>query len=235
MQHTKAGRPRNNTEEALSFRSSEGQGKFLTTVNDLGVRFVDPMPDGGQILEESGFLPARDYVLIQLQRHSTRSVGLDELVDLRRTGAEAFWAFKSDRVFRFTINNRGYEWGAAKITEPEVRRIAGVGDDEILVLERNGVDKPLDPGGIVDLGRSGTEQLRTTKGLITVYLDNVETTIRCGTYTAEELIRVFGVDAGYLLNVVNGEGQLSPLGQKQRIEVKNGMKFFTQVPCGGSS
>ena len=193
------------------------------------------MPDGGQILEESGFLPARDYVLIQLLRHSTRSVGLDELVDLRQTGAEAFWAFKSDRVFRFTINNRGYEWGAAKITEPEVRRIAGVGDDEILVLERNGVHKTLDAGGIVDLGHSGTEHLRTTKGLVTVYLDNVETTIRCGTYTTEELIRVLGVDAGYLLNVVNGEGQLSPLEPKQRIEIENGMKFFTQVPCGGSS
>ena len=235
MQHTKAGNPRNNAEEAPSIRSAEGDGKFLTTVNDIEIQFVDPVPDGGQILEKSGFLPARDHVLIQLLRHGTRSVGLDELVDLRHTGAEAFKAFKTDRVFRFTINNRGYEWGAAKITEPEVRRVADVGDDEILVLERNGLDKTLDAGSIVELGDSGTEHLRTTKGLVTISLDGVETKIPGGIYTTEKLIRVLAVDDGYLLNVVNAEGQLAPLEPKQRIQIEDGMKFFTQVPYGASS
>ncbi len=235
MQYTKAGVRRNNIEEVPSVRSAEDDGTFLTRVNRTEIRFVDPVPDGGQILEESGFLPARDHVLIQLLRHGTRAVGLDELVDLRHAGTEAFRAFKTDRVFRLTINNRGYEWGSAKITEPELRCIAGVCDDEILVLERDGVDQAIDCDGIVELSNSGTEHLRTTKRLVTISLDGVETKIPCGTYTAEALIDVLCIDAGYLLNIVNAEGQLAPLEQNQRIQIEDGMKFFTQVPCGGSS
>lgn len=33
--------------------------------------------------------PADDFVLIQLERHGTRSIGLDEPVDLRQPGREA--------------------------------------------------------------------------------------------------------------------------------------------------
>ena len=236
MHTTKAGEPRNNTDEIRGFRPAERDGKFLTTVNDVEFHFADPVPDGGQILGEAGFLPAGDHVLIQLLRHGTRSVGLDEPVDLRQEGTEAFRAFKSDCVFRFTISDRGYEWGSAKITEPELRRIAGVEDDETLVLERDGVDKVLDAADILDLGDFGTEHLRISKRFVTVYLDNdIEKKIPGGTYTTEELIRVLDVEAGYLLNVLDAQGKLVPLQPGQTIPIKDGMKFFTQVPCGGSS
>ena len=236
MHTTKAGEPRNNTDEIRGFRPAERDGKFLTTVNDVEFHFADPVPDGGQILGEAGFLPAGDHVLIQLLRHGTRSVGLDEPVDLRQEGTEAFRAFKSDCVFRFTISDRGYEWGAAKITEPELRRIAGLGDDVVLVLERDGNDSDLDADGIVELGDSGTEHLRTDKRFVTVCLDNdVEKQVPSGTYTTEELICVLDFEAGYLLNVLDGQGKLVPMQPEQIIPIKDGMKFFTQVPCGGSS
>ena len=235
MHITKAGDPRNNTEEIQGFRSPEPDGKFLTTVNDMEFHFADPVPDGGQILGEAGFLPAGDHVLIQLLRHGTRSVGLDEPVDLRQEGTEAFRAFKSDCVFRFTISDRGYEWGAAKITEPELRRIAGVEDDETLVLERSGVDKVLSADDILDLGDFGTEHLRIAERFVMVCLDDVEKRIPSGTYTTEDLTCVLGVEAGYLLNVLDAQGKLVPLQPAQTISIKDGMKFFTQVPCGGSS
>ena len=213
-----------------------GGGDFVISVNDVEVKFADPVPDGGQILGEAGFLPAADHVLIQLLRHGTRSVGLDESVDLRQKGAEAFRAFKSDRVFLFTIDGRGYEWGAAKITESELRGITAIGDDEVFALQRDGKDIPLAAEDIVDLGDSGTEHLHTSKRLVTVYLDDdVQKRIPSGTYTTEELIGVLGVEAGYLLNVLNAEGELVPLEPGQKTVIKDGMKFFSQVPCGGSS
>jgi hypothetical protein len=138
-------------------------------------------------------------------------------------------------VFQFTIDGRGYEWGAPKITEPELRRIAGVDEEEVLVLERDGEEIHLDADDIVGLGDSGTEHLRTVKRFVTVYLDGVEKKIPRRTYTTEELIRLLGVEAGYLLNVVNAQGQLVTLQPGQTTRVKDGMKFFTQVPCGGSS
>ena len=227
---------RNSGQEVPVIRPGEIGGEFVISVNDIEAKFADPVPDGGQILGEAGFLPVADYVLIQLLCHGTRSVGLDEPVDLRQVGVEAFRAFKSDRVFLFTIDDRGYEWGAAKITEFELRHIAGIGEDDVLILHRDGKDTTLAAGDVVDLGDSGTEHLRTSKRLVTVYLDDdVEKRIPSGTYTTEELIIELGVAAGYLLNVLDVKGELVLLKPGQEVAIKDGMKFFSQVPCGGSS
>ena len=214
--------------------ADSGDGKFSITVNDVEFHFADPEPAGGQILSQAGFRPAADHVLIQLLLPGTRSVGVDEPVDLRRNGTEAFWAFKSDRVFLFTINDRGYEWGVAKVTAPELRRIAGVNDEEFLVQERDGKDIILAADDIVELGNAGTERLRSAK-LVNVYLNIEIEKIPSGTYSTEKLIRVLNVEAGYLLNVLDAQGTLVPLQPEQTIQIKDGMKFYSHVPSGGSS
>ena len=218
-----------------SNRVAGGDEKFLISVNDIQLQLVEPVLIGGQILDKAGFQPARDYVLIQLLLPGALSVGLDEPVDLRQEGAQTFRAFKSDRLFRFTISDKGYEWGIAKITEPELRRIAVVDGDGILVLERDGKAIDLAADDIVELGDTGTERLRVVM-LVTVYLNNeVEKKIPSGAYKTEELIRVLGVEDGYLLNVLDEQGKLDPLQPGQTIQVKSGMKFYSQVPAGGSS
>ena len=215
--------------------ANDSNSKFLITVNDVKFHITEPILDGGQILDEAGFRPAADNVLIQLLLPGTRSVGLDEPVDLRRKGTEVFRAFKSDRIFRFTIDDQGYEWGVAKITEPELRQIAVVDGDETLVLELDGKATALAANDIVELGDTGTERLRVVR-FVTVYLnDEVEKKIPSGAYTTEELIRVLGVEAGYLLNVLDEQGKLDPLQPGQTIQVQAGMKFYSQIPAGGSS
>ena len=86
-------------------------------------------------------------------------------VDLRGDGNHAFRAFKSDRIFRFTIDDRGYEWGVAKITEPELRRIAAVDGGGTLVgreksERRSTVDSGSGRRGAVR--ESGAAVVRTT-------------------------------------------------------------------------
>ena len=191
MKTTKAGGRHNNTDDLRGVRPVGRDGEFLTTVNNIKFHFADPVPSGGQILSEAGFLPAGDHVLIQFLLHGTRSVGLDELVDLRQNGTEAFWAFKSDRVFRFTINDRGYEWGAAKITESKLRRIASVDDDEVLVLESASKDRVLADDDIVELGDFGTEHLHTGKRFVTVSLDEVEKKSRAASTRGKSLSAVW--------------------------------------------
>jgi hypothetical protein len=194
------------------------------------------VPVGGQILAEAGFNPADEHVLVQILDHGSQSIGLDERVDLREPGKEVFRAFRSDRVFRLTIDGRGYEWGAGEVSEEELREIGRVPDNKILILERK--DEPdldLDSGDIVNLGHKGTEKLHTRKGLVTVYLDGEEKQIPPGTYGTEELMQVLGVEPGYILNVVNAQGQLDPLKPGQKTKIRKGMKFVSQVPCGGSS
>jgi hypothetical protein len=216
-------------------RRAGADGLFFTEVNGAIVRFAEPTPTGERVLDKAGCTPAGDFVLIQLLRHSSQSVGLDETVDLAIKGTEVFRAFKSDRIFRFTLNGHGFEWGVAKIPEPELRAVAHVPDDEVIVLEREGHEVDLTPEDVLDLGAAGTEHLRTEKKLVTVYFENEPRELPRGVYTTEELKRRFGVKEGYILEVINEEGNLTPLKPGEKTRLKNGMQFFEQVPCGGSS
>lgn len=210
-------------------------GKFFTTVNDVTVKFSDSTPKGERILEKAGFKPAGDYVLIQLMRRGSRSVGLDETVDLTVPGTEAFRAFESDRIFRFILDEHGYEWGARNISEPELRIIGHVRNDDVIVLDREDDDVVLKAVDVLDLGEAGTERLRAEKRLITVFFENDPREIPRGTYTTEQLKSLFGVQVGYVLEFINEEGNLTELKPGMKLRVKDGMRFFEQVPCGGSS
>ena len=210
-------------------------GQFFTTVNGNTVKFGDAMPKGERILDKAGFTPPGDYVLDPAYAHSSRSVGLDETVDLSAAGTEVLRAFKNDRIFRFTLNDHGFEWGVDKIPEPELRVIAHVREDEILVLEREGYDTDLGSDDVLHLGGAGTEHLHTEKRLVTVYFENQPRELPRGIYTTERLKSLFGVQEGYILEVINEEGNLTPLKPGQKIRLKDGMQFFEQVPCGGSS
>ncbi|ATQ68964.1 MULTISPECIES: multiubiquitin domain-containing protein [Methylosinus] len=230
-----SGQSRNEKANCQVSRRPGADGLFFTEVNGTIVKFSVPTPKGERVLDKAGCMPAGDYVLIQLLRHSSQSVGLDETVDLAVEGAEEFRAFKSDRIFRFTLNGHGFEWGVANIPEPELRAVAHVPDDEIIVLEREGHDVDLAAADVLDLGGAGTEHLRTEKTLVTVYFENELRELPRGVYTTEQLKIRFGVQEGYILEVINEEGNLTPLKPDEKTRLKNGMRFFEQVPCGGSS
>src|SRR5438105_4355970 len=102
---------------------AQARQRYDFKVNDAPYQIADPMPAARQILHEAGFTPADDCVLIQGLDRGTRVVGLDETVDLRQSGAEPFWAFRSDRVFRFTLDEQEFVWGDEKIAEPMLREI----------------------------------------------------------------------------------------------------------------
>lgn len=210
-------------------------GLFGTVINAVPVSFKDATPTGKRMLEKAGLTPPGDHVLIQLLGRSSRSIGLDETVDLRAAGTEKFRAFVSDRIFRFTFNQHGFEWGASTIAEAELRDIAGVRDNEVIVLERDGADTDLGPTDVIDLGGEGTEHLRTEKKLITVYFEDQPREIPRGVYTTEQFRLILGVKEGYDLEYIDAEGRLTVLKPGKKLRVKEGMQFFEQVPCGASS
>lgn len=214
--------------------ASGGGGRFLITVNDVELRSAEPVVNGEWILDAAGYRPVGAHVLVRLLFPGTRPVGLDESLDLRHKGADAFWAFKGDRIFRFMIDERGYEWGAAKITESELRRVAVVDDDATLVLERDGKAVDLAADDIVELGETNTERLRVVE-FSAVTLNNEVKKVPSDAYKMEELICVLDVEDGYLLDVLDEHGKLNQLQPGQMIQVKTGMKFYSHVPAGGSS
>ena len=212
---------------------NDRDGKLAIRVNKVELQVTRPALDGRQILAAAGFRPPEDHVLIRLLFPGTRSVGLDESVDLSRRRTNEFRAFRSDRIFRFTINGRGYQWGAAEISQRELRTVAVVDPDATLVLERDGDTVPLAADGTLELGDAGTEHLRVVE-LVTVDLNDDAKEIRGGCYKTEDLADVLGVEPGYVLDVLV-DGQLKPLEPGQTTEVQDGMKFYSHVPAGGSS
>ena len=96
---------------------------------------------------------------------------LDEPYDLRVHGTEKFIVFRTDRLFKFTIDNRQMEWGKPLISGLIVRRLAAVGDDYAVYLEvRGGQDREINDTDIIDLSKPGIERFitlikETTEGL----------------------------------------------------------------------
>lgn len=165
--------------------------KYRYSVNEISYKSVDPQLTGRDILRHGGFDPASDHVLIQVDRPGSHSVGLDDLVDLTEEGRETFWAFASDRIFTFTVDERGYEWGAPKISEAELRDVSGVSDKKDFVLDRQDApDQPIHEGETVDLEARGAERIRTVRALVTIIVNAEEKQVEGRRISYEELVKL---------------------------------------------
>lgn len=211
--------------------------RFTFFVNENSYESHDAELSGRDILRVARFNPASEHVLIQLLQPGSRTVGLDELVDLRAAGREAFRAFGADRAFTFTVDEIGYEWGAASISEADLRDIAQIPPGKVLVLERqDGPPVEIEEGGALDLSAKGAEHLKSRKGEIVVTYGDDEKEFRFepGEYTGAQLATRFAVPSGYELDlVVNGE--FRPIPAEKSLRLKNGMHFISQPGTGSSS
>lgn len=214
-----------------------GKKTYDVTVNGKRLESRDQLVRGRELLQLAEFDPASDHVLIQLTKPGSKSIGLDEEVDLSGKGREEFMAFGSDRIFTFTVDERGYEWGAGTISEPELRAIAAVAGDKVLILEREErPDKVLDAEATVNLAGKGTERLRTGKRLVTVfYGDDLSFELERRVYTGAELAGIFGVPENYKLDLVKGDSSFDEIADDEKVKIRDGMRFVSHPPCGQSS
>ncbi|WP_298987333.1 multiubiquitin domain-containing protein [uncultured Roseibium sp.] len=118
----------------------------------------DAILTGRDIRAHAGLNPASDYQLIQIREATSRSVGLEEKIDLEDKARPVFRSFRGDRVFSFTINERGFEWGAPEISANDIRLYANVPDDHELVLDSSG-DRSIEDDGFVRLNPKGVERI----------------------------------------------------------------------------
>lgn len=214
--------------------SEQVKRKFVIRVDGAAVEMSNPRPTGKAILKAAGKVPAEQFLLIQLFERGSRSVSLEEEVELKDVGIELFYSFPGDRLYRFIEDGTGYDWGAGTISETQLRQIAAVPEAFALELIQGGGGRVLQPGEVVSLDGQGIEQFRRVKRLVKVMLGEVVHHIPAGEYTTEQLIQVLGVQPGYLLNVQTEEG-LVTLKPNEKLRVVDCMQFVEQVPCGGAS
>ena len=123
----------------------------------------DPVPLGRQILAVAGYEPLHEYSLFAiLPTGDFEDVRLDETFDLRGKGVERFVAFRSDRSFRFTLNDREIRWGFSSITGTALYALAKPSDDQGIFLDvRGGQDRLIEECDTVELGDAGVERFYT--------------------------------------------------------------------------
>lgn len=117
-------------------------------------------PTGRMVLEAFNLLPADEYILVQLRDQGIKEIPLDQELDLANTNTNKFFAFHSDRSYKFSIDDKRFSWGADSISEKLLRLIGRVSETEELVLEfKDKADEALKEGEITDLKSENVEHI----------------------------------------------------------------------------
>lgn len=213
--------------------------QFVIRVNNTPVEINRASPDGDQILAAAGFLPVHEHILIQLLEREARAIAPHQKVQLKEDGIEVFRAFKSDGTKRFQVlgndeHAETYDWGADSISEADLRDVVSVPADQMLELKTDRGWEAVRSGTEVSLKADGVERFRRVRRMVKVFFEGEERLITGGRYSTEELKQIFGVKAGYELNLIRGE-DLITLKPSDFTVVLDGMRFFEQAPCGAAS
>lgn len=217
-------------------------GPFGIQIGDQTMQFIplvvdDPVVTGSQILTAAGAHPASDFLVFQVLRDGALDpVRPEETVDLRSAGAEKFLVFRSDRSFRFFLDERAFDWGAAHISGATIKRVAGVPADttDVWFDVAGGHDRVIENKEMVDLAQPGTERFVTRPIRITIKVNSRERVVDHRVLTYWEIVKLAYPEAApseqiiYSIDYASGPHQ-NPSGslvESQSVYIKEGMKFY---------
>lgn len=196
---------------------------------------TDPVPLGRQILAAAGYAPPDDYSLFAiLPSGDFEDVRLDETFDLRGKGAERFIAFKSDRIYRLTLDGRAISWGVQNMPGSVLYTLANVGPDQAVFLDtRGGEDRLIEPGEIIDLAGAGVERFVTgprPAPTFQIFVNGRPKTVIGSTATYEEIVELAfpgEPDRDYSMSYTHAAAtpSVGDLGRGGSIKIKNGTRF----------
>ena len=232
----------NQDTQTLQNQAARPQGQSIEVLdehfNPRVARIDDDRVTGRQIAEAAGFNSIDEVIVLQqLLSGALEEIRPEELVDLTQPGVERFFVIEGDATFRFFLDGLKLEWPRAKVNASTLLRLARKGDEfEVVLQMEDAPDKVLDDDDVVDLSRRGTEhfKIRKVSKLIKVLYNDQPFELAKGTYTTEQLIAIFKVDPGYLLDLWV-DGKLVELKPGQELELKAGMHFTSHPPRGQSS
>lgn len=221
--------------EAAAYRIRFG----LEGLTFRNIDVPDPVPTGRQILDSAGLDRRGDYLLFAiLTSGDFEDIRLDETVDLRGKGAERFIAFKSDRDFKFSLNDRQVAWGRAELLGSALYNLAAPSPEEAIFLEvRGGEDRLIEPDDRINLDAPGIERfitaLRPNKGYV-ILVNAIEETVQDKHVTFEQVVKLSHPDAPAETNVkfsmtyrnATSLPRVGELGEGGSVEVKKHGTIF---------
>lgn len=198
----------------------------------------DPVPTGEQLLAAANLRPSREHLLFQvLPNGALEEIRPDETVDLREPGRERFVSFKSDRSFRFHIDEEARDWGQQKITGLHLKQIAQVDpvSHDVFRIVVGGKDQLIRDQDTFDLGATGVERFATAPIQIEVFVNTRPHMVNRRELNFWAVVRLEHPDADpanenieYTITYDKGPRQ-NPSGNLvigQSVEIKGGMEFY---------
>lgn len=192
-----------NTETQTTNQQSAANQSYAVRVANGGLNFntyqlQDPIPTGRQILAASSLTPVGDYSLLAiLPSGDFEDVRLDETYDLQASGAERFIAFRTDRTFKFTIDDKQMEWGKPIISGQELHKLAKPAEGEVVFLEvRGGEDRLIERKDLIDLNEPGVEHFITApkpEKEFVIVINGRQYTIDYKTISFEQVLALAGM------------------------------------------
>lgn len=133
--------------------------------------FDDPKVLGRQLIEAAGGHPVDEHLAIaMLPNGDFEDLRLDESYDLRRRGVEKVLVARSDRSFKFKIDDADLEWPRACISGFVLRKLAKLPANYNLWQEIPGQhDRKISDTDVINLAEPGVERFvslidQTTEG-----------------------------------------------------------------------
>lgn len=219
-----------------------GPRLFEIQISDQSLRFMpkvidDPVLTGSQILSIANARPASEFLLFQVLRDGAlEAMRPEQTVDLRNAGTEKFLVFRSDRSFRFFLDERAFDWGASFISGATIKRLAGMPSEttDVWLDAAGGHDRLIDDNEMVDLASPGTERFVTRTIQITIKVNSRERVVDHRVLPYWEVVKLAYPEAVpsdqiiYSIDYAAGPHQ-NPNGSlvdTQSVTVKEGMKFY---------
>lgn len=202
------------------------------------LRFDDRKVVGAQIAEAAGAHPIEAFVILRhLRSGELETIRPTEFVDLGEEGIERFFVMRGDDLHRFTVDGLSLEWPKAKLAAKHIKFLARVENGQVLVLNTEDGDVFLDDDDQVELAAKGVERLmlRHPPKTVTVHYKDAQFELDWGAYTTEQLSAVFSAPAGYLLDLIERDGEFRELKPGELIKIRECMEFSSHPPAGHSS
>ena len=191
-------------QQALNIgREVRGHGPYGMLIGNERLEFkpvviADPVPTGRQILTAAGFRDTPEHLLFLIAPNGLlQELGPDQTVDLRNAGVERFLEFRSDRSFRFELDDHVIEWGATRISGLTLKKLAGVDSATYAVwLDARGTeDRLIGDAELFDLSAPGVERFYTALRKITVRVNTRPHVVHSESLSFEQVVLLAFADA----------------------------------------
>lgn len=198
----------------------------------------DPLPTGEQLLAVAAKRPSAEHLLFQLlPTGALEEIRPDETVDLRTPGREQFITFKSDRSFRFHLDDEARDWGQQTISGLLLKQLAKVDpvSHDVFHIVVGRKDHRIEDEELFDLGAAGVERFATAPIEIEVFVNTRSCTVnrRMLDFWAVACLAYPDADPAnenieYTITYDKGprENRSGNLTTGQSVQIKGGMEFY---------